>query len=70
MAEARQHERWNHTAALLALLANVHRDPRRRRPVTPAELHPLRQAAVPRPVGDLSILKAVFVDRRNPQESP
>ncbi len=63
MAEGRQQERWQHTAALLALIANCHRDPKRRRPYTPDDFIPKprdRQSGV----ADLTLLKAVFVDRK------
>lgn len=69
MATARQQERWDHTASLLALLANLHRDARRRKAYAPADFHPLRQAARPTPMPNLSILKAVFVDRSHPPEA-
>lgn len=69
MAEATSTDRWNHTAALLALLANVHRDPRRRRPFTPADFHPTpHRTDPPPPLADLSVLKTVFVERRLPPE--
>jgi hypothetical protein len=71
MAEARSRERWNHTAALLALLANCHRDPRRRRPYRPDDFLPTPPARpTPVPITDLSILKAVFIDRRIPEVLP
>ncbi len=42
--EACGRDRWNHTAAVLAMLANVNRDPkRRRRPFMPANFHPYEQ---------------------------
>ncbi|GIX04628.1 MAG: hypothetical protein KatS3mg114_0497 [Planctomycetaceae bacterium] len=65
MADARQSDLWNHTAAVLALLANAHRDPRKTRPVRPADFHPRRRTASsqPAPKTDISILKTVFVDR-------
>ncbi|MBA2481227.1 MAG: hypothetical protein H0V44_11240 [Planctomycetes bacterium] len=66
MAEGRIGERWNHTAALLALIANCHRDPRRRA-FTPADFHPRTLAPEPLPMTDLSILKTVFVDRKLPE---
>jgi hypothetical protein len=41
MAEARGRSDWSHTSAILTLLANVHRDPKRRgRPYTPADFNP------------------------------
>lgn len=41
MAEARQRERWDHTASLMALIASCHRDSKKRRsPYKPQEFHP------------------------------
>lgn len=61
MAEGRQRERWNHTAQLLAMIYNAHRDPKARL-MKPAEFHPMagRKEAIPK-TNDLSILKRVFV---------
>jgi hypothetical protein len=67
MAEGRQREAWNHTAALLALLANCHRDPRRSRAFSVTDFHPLVEPAAPPPPCDISVLKAVFVDNRIPE---
>ncbi|MCK6488493.1 MAG: hypothetical protein L6R48_09225 [Planctomycetes bacterium] len=68
MAEARSQERWNHTAALLALTANCHRDPKRRHPYVPADFLPKRaDQATAAPLTDLSILKTVFIDRHLPE---
>ena len=70
MAEARSQERWNHTAALLALIANCHRDPRRRKAYEPADFLPGRAGRDDvLPATDLSVLKSVFVDRQ-PLEKP
>ncbi len=67
MTEARTRERWNHTATLMALLANCHRDARTRA-FTPADFHPLVSThQSPLPTTELSILKTVFVDRRMPE---
>ena len=69
MAEGKSREHWNHTAALLAMLANTHRDPKKSRAVKPRDLHPLlnrrrpRRSTAPLRVG-VDALKAVFVDRR------
>lgn len=42
MAEAKTETEWSHTASLLALIAETHRDPeKRKRPFQPAEFHPL-----------------------------
>jgi hypothetical protein len=70
MAEARSQQQWSHTAALLALTANCHRDAKRHRPYTPEDFlppRPLRERTQPAPITDLSILKAVFVDRQRPE---
>lgn len=66
MAEARQSDLWNHTAALLALLANAHRDPKKTRPLKPVDFHPHRKPTPNPPAppkADISVLKTVFVDR-------
>ena len=70
MAQARQEDNWNHTAALMALLANVNRDPKRGRAFKPADFHtvlPAQRGRVgpPAPLkGDIGMLKTVFVDQR------
>ena len=42
MAEARGRDRWAHTSAILALVANVNRDPKKTRPYKPADFDPYR----------------------------
>jgi len=42
MAEGRSRAAWDHTAALLSMLANVNRDPKGRG-YSPAEFHPYHQ---------------------------
>lgn len=45
MREARDKSEWNRTASLLALMANVNRDPKRHaRPFAPADFHPYETA--------------------------
>jgi hypothetical protein len=40
--DARQRAAWNHTAAMMALVANCNRDPKRRpRPFEPRDFHPM-----------------------------
>ncbi len=66
MAEARSRERWSHTSAVLALLANCHRDPRKKpTPYQPADFNPYQRRRE-RPVrkASIQVLKQVFVDRR------
>ncbi len=55
-------EAWNHTAAVLAMLANVNRDPKKGRALTPRDFHPMA-AKGEEPVfkGDVKMLK-MFVD--------
>jgi hypothetical protein len=73
LAESRQRDQWNHTASLMALIANVNRDPKKGRLARPEDFHPLRnhRASTPTPtqhppIADISILKSVFVDRSFP----
>jgi len=40
MTQSRQEDNWNHTAALLTMLANVNRDPKKGRAFKPADFHP------------------------------
>jgi len=65
MAEARCRERWAHTSAVLALIANVHRDPKRSRVFKPADFNPHqrgKEKTVAR-VG-IQVLKQVFAQQR------
>jgi hypothetical protein len=65
MAQGRQEDGWNHTAAVLAMLANVNRDPKKSRAFKPADFHPIQaarhHAAMPLK-GEIGMLKKVFVD--------
>ena len=69
MAEARIKQQWAHTASLMALLANAHRDPKKGRAFKPADFDPTRKLA-PSPAwrelpkADVSILKQVFIRQR------
>ena len=65
MAEGRSRAAWNHTGSMMALLANINRDPKRRsKPYRPEEFSP---HAVPRvkpvPVKniDMKDLKSMYV---------
>jgi hypothetical protein len=70
MADAKQTDDWNHTAAILALLANVHRDPKKGKAFKPADFHPaLKRSSMPSspaPKVDVSILKTIFVRETSP----
>jgi len=45
MAEAVQREHWQHTSCILALIANVNRDPRKGRAFRPADFDPFAATA-------------------------
>ena len=65
MAEARSHHDWNHTAAVMALLANCHRDPKKSKTFKPNDFHPHTQRRTERmSTVPVSVLKQVFVDRQ------
>jgi hypothetical protein len=63
MAEARSRDAWAHTSTLLALLANVHRDPKRTAAFKPADFDPHHQRQRPAAKVNIDVLKTVFVDR-------
>ncbi len=65
MAEARCRHLWAHTSTLLALLANIHRDPSKKpTPYKPADFNPyLRQADTVAANAPITLLKQVFVDQ-------
>jgi len=71
MAEARLETEWDRTSALLALIANVNRDPRRQRARRPEEFHPYRRRT--RGTGvritrkNIGLLKRVFIEQKGGQ---
>ncbi|HPD17392.1 MAG TPA: hypothetical protein PLE19_20840 [Planctomycetota bacterium] len=63
MAEARGRDNWAHTSAILALVANVNRDPKKTRAYKPSDFDPYtakdrRDEAIE--VTDMAVLKDVF----------
>ncbi len=65
MAESRSKDNWNHTSAVLALIINVNRDPKKHGAVSPKELNPHEKKARTILKGkELRILKDVFIDRK------
>jgi len=61
MAEGRGRAEWARTAALLAMIANVNRDPKRRpRPYRPSDFDPYARAPSTRRTTELRDLKAMF----------
>ena len=64
MAESRSRDAWNRTASVMALLANLHRDPKKRGAYKPAEFHPQQTTQkTPVPMDGFKMMKTVFVDR-------
>ncbi|NLY01521.1 MAG: hypothetical protein GXY83_35970 [Rhodopirellula sp.] len=64
MAEGRGRQSWAHTSAILALIANVNRDPKKTRPFKPSDFDPYsakdkRDAAIE--VKDMDVLKSAFL---------
>jgi hypothetical protein len=58
MDEARDIDRWNHTSMLCALVANVHRNKKKRsKPFAPSDFHPLAKPKE-KPVVGIEALKA------------
>ena len=54
-------------SSLLALIANVNRDPKRTRAFKPADFNPYearRPAGIPLKKANMGLLKQVFVDRK------
>lgn len=64
MGEARGREAWAHTSAVMTLIANVNRDPKKTRPFKPSDFDPYsardrRDAAIE--VTDMDVLKNAFL---------
>ena len=68
MAEARGRDNWTHTSTVLALTANVNRDPKRSRVWRPGDFNPYEtrraRGGVPLTAENLTILKRAFVDQK------
>jgi hypothetical protein len=65
MLDGRQRHDWSIAASHMAVLANLHRDPKRTRPLTAADFDPFHaRRALPKvPV---SVLKDVFINGQMP----
>jgi hypothetical protein len=59
MASAAAEERWNHTSAILAMLANVNRT--KGKPIGPDAFHPLKRHGSDKMKADITVLRDVFV---------
>jgi len=70
MAEARLDDEWNHTSAVLAMLANIHRDPKKHSAYRPEHFHPFKRKTS---VGiritreNIGLLKKVFLSGKEKQ---
>ena len=75
MAETRAQSNWAHTSAVMALIANVHRDPKKSKVFSPADFNPYetrkpkQKPAVDATTKDLTILKTLFVTNRTENRS-
>jgi hypothetical protein len=66
MAEGRQRADWSRISALMALIANTQRDPKKHRAFKPADFDPFStHSKVAAKVG-VGVLKTVFIDHRLP----
>lgn len=64
MAEGRQRDQWSHTSLVLAVLANIHRDPKRAGRYTSDDFNPFTARKPVTMKAGVGILKQVFVDSR------
>jgi len=69
MAEARVRDEWGRTATLLALIANVNRDPKRTKAFKPSDFYSLdapqpAASGIPLTKKNMQVLKQVFVRRK------
>ncbi|MBI1374490.1 MAG: hypothetical protein GC159_17370 [Phycisphaera sp.] len=71
MAEAKTKENWSHTASLMALIANAHRDPKKKpSPFKADDFTPKARSAPQEPKSDITILKDVFIKPRRQGSQP
>lgn len=69
MADARQRSEWSRTSALMALIANTQRDPKKARAFRPSDFDPFARArSTPTQKTDIGVLKTVFIDKTIPKE--
>ena len=66
MAEDRQRADWARTSALMALIANTQRDPKKHRAFKPADFDPYSTPTKSAAKVGIGVLKTVFIDRRLP----
>lgn len=66
MCEAHLDESWSHTSSLLALIANVNRDPKKTGPFKASDFHPGKRKQPVTETADISVLKDVFIKPQTP----
>lgn len=66
MAEGRERSEWGRASCLLALIANVNRDPKKTKAFKPADFDPYaaRSARREGATTDISLLKEAFTGRK------
>ena len=70
MAEARARAAWDRTSLLCALIANANRDPKKSRPVKPADFNPYakndtkQRRGIPITPANIDLLRVLVKDRR------
>ena len=67
MAEGRQRSEWARNSALMALIANTQRDPKKSRAFRPSDFDPFSGPSPAAKVG-VGVLKTVFIDKQVPKE--
>jgi len=71
MAEGHGRQAWEHTSLLCALMANVHRDPKRGRAFTPGDFDPYRRErgeVIEVDRASMETLKSAFIGRGGMKE--
>ena len=69
MAEARTQDAWARASALMALIANCHRDPKKTKAFRPRDFDPYAERVAP-VKADMKDLKAFFLAGRLPRVTP
>ncbi len=67
MADGRQRSEWSRVSALMALIANTQRDPKKTRAFRPSDFDPFARAR-PMPKAGIRVLKTVFIDKTLPKD--
>lgn len=62
MAESRERSDWARTSALMALIANAHRDAKKTRAFKPSDFDPFARVAE-KPTEGIGALRALFTDQ-------